>query len=75
MMSQQSAANYIGEFLNSDTERSLQSGVEQLNQTLENLDQALIMARAAGIKDGDYYYTYQGWITKEIKQKIAKWAK
>jgi hypothetical protein len=75
MMSQQSAANYIGEYLNSDSERSLQLGVEQLNLTLENFNQALKLARAAGIKEDDYYYTYQDWITKEIKQKIIKWMK
>ena len=75
MMSQQSAANYIGEYLNSESERSLQLGIEQLNRTLENFSHAVKMAREAGIKEGDYYYTYQEWITKEIKQKITRWMK
>jgi hypothetical protein len=75
MMSQQSAANYIGDYLNSESEQSLQLGIEKLNLTLENFNQALKMARDAGIRDGDYYYTYQEWITPEIKQKIIKWTK
>jgi hypothetical protein len=73
MMSQQAAANYIGEYLNVESDQSLQQGIELLKQTLQNFEISLQKAREAGIKDGDYYYMYNDWITKEIRQKIIKW--
>ncbi len=75
MLYQQEAANHIGGYLSTASMDSLEQGVADLEQTVVQFDTALGKAREARIKEGDYYYMYNEWITKEIRDKLAHWRK
>ncbi len=73
MHCQQTAANHIGKFLNSNDHSELELGIKMMQGTKTALSESLQKAKDVGVKAGDYYYMYNDWIQKELDWKIEHW--